>query len=694
MGGSAPDVVVADQGVEPLHRLAELHGVATSYRDQQQQQVAVDDDVVVTVLAALGVNASDDAAIADSLEQAEAGAADPAVPPVVVTRVGRTASVPAGASRGAQLRLEGGDIRSLPVRAGTVELPVGLPLGWHELVLDGGAGGDTSRPVPVCVAPDSLPAGERGWGWMTQLYAMRSSASWGVGDLADLTTLAEWTAGHGGDLVLVNPLHAVALQLPIQPSPYFPASRRWLNPLYLRIEQLPEYSAAEATLRRQVDARRPAAGEDRIDRDDAWRAKQAALELLFDPAAVEPPTGDLAEFATWCALTERHGADWREWPEALRRPGSPAVVAAAEELADRVLWHAWLQRRTEEQCRAAQHAAIDAGMRIGIVHDLAVGIDAGGADAWTLQDALALDIRIGAPPDAYNQRGQDWGMPPWHPVKLRESAYAPVRDLVRAELRRGGGLRIDHVLGLFRLWWIPVGRPPTEGSFVSYHAEELLGVISLEAKRAGAVIVGEDLGTVPDQVVETLADVGVLGTSLLLFERISRREAESPDEAGRLRPLETWREAAMASITTHDLPTVLGWLRGEHVRVRAELGQLPDVDREWAGWRKERAEMIQFLTAAGLLGTEPEETEIAVAMHAALTRTPSRYSLAAPGDAIGDLRQPNVPGTTDEHPNWRLPIADTTGRPVLLEQLLADPRTSRLADLLRQVAVGDRGTDG
>ena len=339
-------------------------------------------------------------------------------------------------------------------------------------------------------------------------------------------------------------------------------------------------------------------------------------------------------------------------------------------------FHAWLQTLCDTQLAEGQAAARNAGMAVGVVHDLAVGADPGGADAWALQDALALGARIGAPPDTFNQQGQDWGMPPWHPRRLAELGYAPLRDMLRSLLRHAGGVRIDHVLGMFRLWWIPEGATARDGAFVSYDADALLGVIALEVERAGAIVVGEDLGTVPDQVRVELDDRRVLGSSVLWFER----EQAEPGETGALAVPGRWREAATASVTTHDLPTALGWLRGEHVRVRAELGLLDDPAAEERSWRAAREELLRHLVDAGVLagldGTEDEQVQ---AVHDFLALTPSRYVLVAPGDAVGDLRQPNLPGTVDEYPNWRLPVADTDGHPLLLDELLADPRVERLA---------------
>jgi 4-alpha-glucanotransferase len=659
-----------------LRRLAETHGVAVTYLDQLRRPVEVAADSVVGVLGALGVDATTPAAVRESLRLAESVSP---TPPVAVVRRSRGGSVAVGSA--AMLRLEDGTHRTVPRDGGRIVLPAGLPLGWHRLETADGE-------LPVVVTPDRLtPRPARAWGWMVQLYALRSAESWGVGDLADLERLVRWTGEHAGGIVLVNPLHAVAPTAPMQPSPYFPASRRWTNPLYLRVERTPAYANAPADVRRGVDELRVAADGDRVDRDAAWTGKLAALELLWSQRAV--PAGavpDLAglepalrDFATWCALCELHGADWRRWPESLRRPDSQAVGQARAELAERVRFHAWLQAMCDEQLLAGQRAARDAGMDVGVVHDLAVGADPGGADAWALQDALALGARIGAPPDTFNQQGQDWGLPPWHPQRLADRGYLPIRDMVRSLLRHAGGVRIDHILGMFRLWWIPEGASAPDGTYVSYDADALLGVIALEAERAGAIVVGEDLGTVPPHVRAALSERGVLGSSVLWYER---DEAE-PGVTGALSAPGDWREAATASVTTHDLPTALGWLRGEHVRVRAELGLLDDPATEQRSWSAQRQELLEHLVAAGVLrSVDAPEDEQVRALHAFLAQTPSRYVLAAPGDAVGDLNQPNLPGTVDAYPNWRLAVCDTAGRPFLLEELLADARILRLADEL------------
>ena len=654
-----------------LARLAAAHGVAVEYKDQLDRTVEVSSGSVVAVLRALGVDATTPSAVAAALREVEQR---PATPPVVVMRQSQTRTVAVEDVIG--LFLESGEEVPHRTVGGSITL-AGLPTGWHTLRT-------STRDIPVVVAPDRVtaPTG-RHWGLMTQLYAMRSRTSWGIGDLHDLGTLTAWTAQEGGGLVLVNPLHATAPIPPLQDSPYYPASRRWTNPLYLRVEDTKEYADAPAALRAQVDALRLEDSGDRIDRNKVWEAKLAALTLLFasvNGVAVESLDPALGDWATWCALAEVHGPDWRTWPEELRRPDSPAVQQSRAQLAERVRFHAWLQLCCDYQLDAVQSRARAAGLAIGVVHDLAVGTDPAGADAWALQDALALGARIGAPPDTFNQQGQDWGMPPWHPGRLAELGYAPVRDMLRGLLRHAGGVRIDHILGYFRMWWVPADGTARDGTYVSYDAEALLGVLTLEAERAGAIVIGEDLGTVTPEVRLELGGRHVLGTSVLWFER----KDPVGGEAGPLRPLPDWREGAAASVTTHDLPTALGWLRGEHVRVRADLGVLDDPAAEEKNWQAERQELVELLRTSGLVGADPTDDELVEALTAAVAATPSQVVLAAPGDVVGDLQQPNMPGTTDEYPSWRLPLADETGQPVALENLLADARMQRLAALLHK----------
>jgi 4-alpha-glucanotransferase len=636
-----------------LERLAAAHGVATRYESWRGRIVTVAPESVVAVLARLGVDASTPAAARDALGSL-AGARDRrAASATVVLVAGETAAVPAGL-----LHLEDGSTR--PVDGA---LPTDLPLGYHALAHDGGR-------TPVIVTPARLAGPPRSWGWMLQLYALRSAGSWGMGDLGDLAAATRQAAAGGAGFVLLNPLHAVAPGHPVPASPYSPSSRRFVNPLYLRVADTAGYGAAGAAVRAEIDALRPVAGGALLDYDVVWTAKSAALARLstHDPAATAMPADPaLRDFATYCALAEVHGRNWRDWPEPLRHPTSPAVAAARAELSDRVAFHAWLQRLCDEQLSAVRAAA--AGMAVGVVQDLAVGIDPGGADGWLLQDVLAEGVRVGAPPDAFNQLGQDWGLATWRPDRLAAAGYEPYRDLVRAMLRHAGGLRVDHVAGLWRLWWVPPGGTAADGTYVRYDPRAMVGILALEAQRAGAVVVGEDLGTVLPEVTDGLAERNMLGCEVLWFARDT--------DGGFLRQA-SWPVNALATISTHDLPTAAGFLTGEHVRVRASLGQLvrPE-DEERAEAEAERERLIALLRAEGLISSpEPALDELVLALHAFLAGTPSRLVAVSPYDAIGEVRQPNLPGTTDEYPNWRIPL------PVPLEDLWDHPQVRAVVDIL------------
>ena len=701
--------------IEPgLATLAAAYGVATEYIGATGRPVGVTAETVVTVLGALGVEAGTPVAVAAALAEVELGPWRRLLPPTVVVPAGQPGSLlahaPAGASLEATVVTEAGARRTVPVgtpgASATVDgvsrtaVPLSLPPlepGWHRLVAT--AGSERAEAVLVS-APDRVPyppAGERVWGWMVQLYALRGNDSWGIGDYGDLRELVRWSGAElGAGVVVCNPLHAVSPVLPLENSPYYPSSRRFRSPLYLRISDTPEYQAAAASLKAQVDALRPEAPADRIVRDPVWRAKIAALELLYPHARAEALARYRAEqgqgledFATFCALAEEHGVPWQSWPAALQHPGSDGVAAARAELAGRIGFHAWLQLLCDEQLAAAGEAARETGMAVGVVHDLAVGVDPGGADAWGLQDVLAVGATIGAPPDSFTQQGQNWQLPPWNPQRLAEAGCAPYRDMLRAALRSAGGVRIDHVLGLFRLWWVPKGQSAATGTYVRYDPDAFLGVLALEAYRAGALAIGEDLGTVEPHVATALAARDVLGSNVLWFERDYPDVDVVGQPSVRMRPPAAWREGAAASVTTHDLPTAAGFLTGEHVKLRAELGVLArseSAEREAA--QTERAALLHVLRSEGLItdaGDSEEETILG--MHALLGRTPCRMLLVSPSDAVGDLRQPNLPGTTDEYPNWRLPLAapgEHPGEhhPITLEEFMASARTHRLARIL------------
>ncbi|WP_328496298.1 4-alpha-glucanotransferase [Streptomyces sp. NBC_00414] len=610
------------------------------------------------------------------------------------------AALPAGTRL--SVRTEQGETRASVER---------LPPGVHELTATA-PDGRTARSHLV-VAPAKLPAPPgRTYGLLVQVYSLLSRRSWGMGDLGDLTELTAW-AGRalGAGFVQVNPMHAAVPGAPTDPSPYRPSSRRYPDPVYLRVEDVPEFAYVDEGDRTRLLALLARARRQResvldkgelIDRDAVWELKREALELVRDVPLGPGRRAAYCDFlaaegealedhATWCALAEVYGSDWTRWPQGLRDPRSAETARARAELMDRVDFHSRLAWLTDAQLATAQRSARDAGMPVGLVHDLAVGVHPGGADAWAQQDHFAAGMSVGAPPDAFSVQGQDWGLPPWRPDRLAESGYAPYRRLLRALFQYAGALRIDHVMGLFRLWWVPQGRPATEGTYVRYDAEAMLAILALEASRAGALVIGEDLGTVEPGVRETLQEHGVLGTSVLWFER-------DWDGTGLPLPPESWRTDCLATATTHDLPPTASRLTGDHVELRDSLGLLTrPVEEERAEAAADVGEWLALLARLGLLegaaggvSEQSEEAEIQ-AVHRFLLRTPARLVGVWLPDAVGDRRPQNLPGTWDQYPNWRLPVADAEGHPVTLEELAASPRLHALMEVLREGRSGGHG---
>ncbi|MFJ9536239.1 4-alpha-glucanotransferase [Streptomyces sp. NPDC101225] len=679
---------------EDLTRLAGLHGVATSYSPSPDRTVAASATAVTLALAALGVEAATPEAVRAALASRERELGERLLPPTVVIWSGGTspalAALPAGTR--VQVGTEQGETRT-----SVDELPPGV----HRLTATAPDG--RVAEAHLVVAPPRLPTpAARSYGLLVQLYSLLSQRSWGMGDLGDLAELGAW-AGRalGAGFVQVNPLHAAVPGAPTDPSPYRPSSRRFPDPVHLRVEDVPEYAYVQDSERlRALPAR---AAELRasvlekgalIDRDAVWELKRRALELIREVELGPGRRAAYADFlaeqgealedhATWCALAEVHGSDWSRWPQGLRDPRSAETARARGALMDRVDFHCRLAWLTDTQLTEAQRAARAAGMPIGIVHDLAVGVHPQGADAWAQQEYFAAGMSVGAPPDAFNARGQDWGLPPWRPDRLAESGYAPYRRLLRALFRSAGALRIDHVMGLFRLWWVPQGHPPTEGTYVRYDAEAMLAILVLEASRAGSIVIGEDLGTVEPGVREKLRERGVLGTSVLWFERDWEGD-------GRPLPPEGWRADCLATATTHDLPSTAARLTGEHVELRHRLDLLTrPLEEERAEAAADAGEWLALLGRLGLLhgtggGHAPSEEEAQIqAVHRFLLRTPSRMVGVWLPDTVGDRRPQNLPGTWDQYPNWRLPVADATGRPVTLEELARSPRLHALLDVLR-----------
>ncbi|HEY7008303.1 MAG TPA: 4-alpha-glucanotransferase [Jatrophihabitantaceae bacterium] len=692
-----------------LRELAGAYGVATEYWDWRNRHVTVQRDTLVAVLRAMDVDASTPHACRAALDDLRLAPWRRMLPSCVVVRQGERRTVDvhvtAGQSVDVWVSLEDGshhsNLRQLHNDAAPCEVDgrfVGeasfeipdLPLGYHRLhAYSAGEQRETALIVtPSWLGPPRRLGDRKVWGLATQLYSVRSRRSWGVGDLTDLGELAVWAATqHDAAFVLVNPLHAAEPVAPLEPSPYLPTSRRFANPLYLRVERVAEYAELDPSARDAVDRLRADLDKqgELIDRDRAWTAKRAALRIVFEHG--RSPGRELAfrafcaregtaldDFAAWCVLSEEHGPDWHDWPAQYRHPRARAV---AEVTASRDFYR-WLQWLLDDQLADAQALARRCGMPLGIMHDLAVGVSSAGADAWAWQDVLAGGVTVGAPPDAYAQTGQDWQQPPWRLDRLAELAYAPFRELIATVLRHSGGLRVDHVIGLFRLWWIPSGCLPTDGTYVRYDHDALVGILALEASRADAVIVGEDLGTVEPWVRDYLRNRGVLGTSVLWFE------LDYDGGGGPLAP-ERWREYCLASVTTHDLPPTAGYLAGDHIRLRHDLGLLTrELDEEMAADRVEQTAWLDAMRERGLLGDDASPDETVLALHRALTFTPARLRCLALTDAVGERRTQNQPGTTAGYPNWRVPLCGPDGRPLLLEDVFASPRAAKLAEIMRR----------
>jgi len=602
-------------------------------------------------------------------------------------------------------------------------VPVELPHGYYDLTARGHTPSQQVAGIlrliltpGQCYAPTEISEGRRIWGLAIQVYALRSTRNWGIGDFSDLREFVEWAAKDlGAGVVGVNPLHALTNSRPSHISPYSPDSRLYLNVIYLDVERIPEYAESAAAQRlvmtNAVTSRLEVLREgEMVDYDQVYALKRAVLEALFATflerhlayswegrrASTERglaferfvhEEGDLLDrFSVFQALSEELRREypevsaWQEWPEQYRHPQSEDVVAFRKSHERAVRFHQYLQWVAAEQLGEAAQRARDLGMPIGLYHDLALGCDRSGSEAWGYQDVLALEANCGAPPDALGPAGQDWGLPPINPVTLRASGYRMFIAMLRNNLRCGGALRIDHVMSLFRLFWIPRGRPASEGTYVRYPAEDLLGILALESVRHHTMVVGEDLGTVPDEVRARLATARVLSYRVLYFERGHAGEWKAPG---------AYPAQAMAVVGTHDLPTLAGYWAAEDIETRSRLGGYRHeeahlqalVDRQ-----RDKRSLLAALRAEGLLPDGlPDDLaagreltmDLYLAIYAFLARSTSWIVLASLEDVEGGIGQVNVPGTVDEYPNWSRKAS------VPLEALPENPRARRLGELMR-----------
>lgn len=562
-----------------------------------------------------------------------------------------------------------------------------------------------------CHTPEALRAGRRLWGPAVQLYSLRSRRNWGIGDFTDLRHLVELTAAAGGDVVGVNPLHALFPDNPAHISPYSPSHRGFLNVLYIDVEAVPGLAACESARRRLASADFQARlqalrAADTVDYAGIARLKFSVLRELFDHMRANAGAC-YAGFAVWRetqgAALERHALfdalqahfraqdktvwGWPVWPEAYRHPDAPAVADFAREHAAAVDWYAWLQWLADEQLAAVAARARELGMAIGLYRDLAVGASPGGSEVWQHQALFAIGnggASTGAPPDDLNLLGQDWGLPPFVPHRLRAAGYAPFAAALRANMRHAGALRIDHVMGLSRLFWVPGDVPANEGAYVAYPFEELLAQVARASLEARCLVIGEDLGTVPEGFREHLYDAGILSYHPLMFERYAdgqfRLPADMPTQA-------------LVAAGTHDLPTLAGFWRGIDLDVRTRLHLFPSdelrqrltTERAW-----DRGRLLWALERTGLLpagvGKDPAALpdlppSVIAAIHAYLARSPAQILVFQPEDIFGVIEQINVPGTLEhQHPNWqrKLPLSlEDWAQDARFQSVVAAVRTGR-----------------
>jgi 4-alpha-glucanotransferase len=533
-----------------------------------------------------------------------------------------------------------------------------------------------------CFVPEWLRQG-RVWGVTCQLYGLRSQRNWGIGDFEDLARLAEWAGACGADFLGVSPLHALFLADPSRCSPYSPSSRRFLNPIYIAVDKLG--GAHGMTPHAISDARESAV----VDYIAVGKIKRTALAARFaqfqrEDLALRTDNASLFEafcrergealelFARYEALSDAlvskdFSCGWHAWPDSYRSPTGDAAVRFARDNPASVLFHKWLQWIADGQLAGAHRRARAAGMRIGLYLDLAVGVAPDGADTWAAPDAVISGVHVGSPPDPFNRLGQDWGLCPLSPLALRERNGAAMAATVRDLMRHAGAIRIDHVMGLVRLYWVPNGLSPTDGAYVSYPGDILIRQLASASLEHSALVIGEDLGTVPAGFRAIMRGVAIQGYRVLYFER---------GRGGRFRAPRSYARAALACISTHDLPTFRGWWKGRDISERERLGLTDAATAELQrhARARDRRQLLQAMRRAGLVLDEtaadrkgaasvelPEA--VLVGLHTFLARTPSRLVAVQLEDLVGMEEQANLPGTVDEHPNWRRKL------PVSLEHL-------------------------
>ncbi|RAI41124.1 4-alpha-glucanotransferase [Rhodoplanes roseus] len=648
-----------------LSRRAEEFGVETSYYDARGTFREASEDAVRAILDVL----------------ARSGPPPGAEPHVHVRRKGHIEPVYGICNDGAAWRLMRGNrtVASGHCEHGGVALPEKTKVGSYRLAVDGA---DGARPQAVLVAPaaawqpKTFDHGGRVWAFAVQLYGVRSARNWGIGDFSDLRELVRVAGSLGAAGVALNPLHAITLDDPSAISPYSPTSRLFLNPLYIDVTAIPEFPGVDGTSVAGDVAR--LRDSEQVDYAGVIQAKLKGLRAAFDAfrdnaseerradfAAFKAERGHWLEgFCAFAVLRARHGGPWWMWPEEWRAPTREALAALARSDGAELDFHAFVQWTADRQLAACAAVAAEIGMPIGLYLDVAVGVAADSADVWSSQGAYVRELSAGAPPDLLNTAGQDWGLASFNPRVLMDTDFALLRETLRAVMRHAGAIRLDHVLGFNRLYMVPHGFKPDQGTYVRFPLEAMMAVVAQESQAQHCLVIGEDLGTVPDGFRETLAGWNVWSYRIMLFER------EWNTDSAFSQPGE-YPEQALVSFSTHDLPTFSGWLSGHDLDVKHGLGIDPGEsvdDRQYA--RKMAAEALRRDVNADHVSFD--------GIARFLARTPSRLLVVAAEDAFQVVDQPNVPGTINEHPNWRQKL------PVRLEDFSTDHRLAEVARILRE----------
>lgn len=704
-----------------LDALADRFGIETSYRDALKKLRKTSEETKRLLLAAMGADAADDGSIAVMLDKIDRDRWQRTLRPVYVVRaddgpiaIELNFTGPRAEAGEVEwtLRLENGTqqqgdakIETLAVveeheidgkRFARRKLFLGdkIPEGYHRLTIDGGAAESLLIATPGrCWVPPSMSKGTRLWGVSAQLYVLRSEKNWGIGDFGDLRRLVEGLAEKGADIVGLNPLHAMFLDNPEHASPYSPASRLFLNVLYIDVTEVPEFQkCAEARQRTESadfqEKLQKCRSSELVDYTHVAELKLEILRVLFTnwSSIAEARQGDFEAFrrkrgealersCIFHALRQELARqdptlhDWRLWPAEYRQPESSAVADFAMKHREEVSFMAWMEWLADSQLASA--AASAETMEIGLYRDLAVGADITGVETWSSQSSIVSGAHVGAPPDIFNPAGQDWGLPPLNPRALQEEGYRGFIDLIRANMRYAGALRIDHVMALQHLYWVPESRSPREGAYVRYPLDDLVGILALESQRHRCMVVGEDLGTVPDGFRERMAEANILSYRVLFFEQNAK--------TGAFRKPETYPPLSAAVASNHDLPTIRAWWEGSDIALRERLHLFPDpggADAQRKQRARDRQQLLRSLRQQGLLGDAAELNgeELLISVHAFLAKCSSFLALVQADDAAGEIEPVNLPASI-EYPNWQRKLS------VTIEELLDGAEMNRVAEI-------------